>query len=196
MIYLGKFNMRNCDDEKIASILGFRDVKIDNVDDFLTRVRTCIYPVKIQVVNAIRVAGKPHLFFAYINAKKSFEQGQGISDSLELETLLYSSCQRQINKAIDMIGVTPQTSNLAVILFDSGQKEIKDAENMLIKLVLGVRDDSVLKVKERNKCEELMNTFRVTELEMETMTLIGLNRNEALIWLIVERVSLLSVKRY
>jgi len=187
--------MRAVEGGRAISVLGFRDVRIDDVDGFLKKVKASIHPATFQMVDATRVAGKPHLFFAFLNAQRSFEQGRAISETLEMETLLYASGNRQISRAIATLGIKPQTSSIAAMIFASSEEEVKEAEEKLINLVSGVRDDSVLDVEERGKIEDLMEAFGVTELEVKTMTGSGITMSEALTWLIVERVSLLSIKR-
>ena len=175
------------------SILGFRDVKIDDVDVFLKNTKTGVYPATAQIVDATKVAGKLHLFFAFLNAQKSFTQKREVSGNLEMETLLYASCTKQIDKAIDMMGVKPQTSMIAVIIFASDNTEVTDSEMKLMKLVSGARDDRVLEVNGQGKIESLMTAFGVTKLELKTMICSETTVSEALTWLIVERVSLLAV---
>ena len=181
--------------EKAILILGFRNVNIDNVDNFLKNVKTSIYPAIVQIIDATRVAGEAHLFFAFLNAQKSFEDGRAISENLEMETLLFASGNKQISRAIEMLGLKPQTSDIAVIVFVLDKNEVKNVENKLIKVVSGTRDDSVLEIGRRGKIKNLMKTFGVTELELKTVIGSGMKINEALTWLIVERVSLLSIKR-
>lgn len=187
--------MRTVENDKALSILGFRDAKIGEVNDFLKKIKTGIYPAAVQLVDATRIAGATHLFFAFLNAQKSFSQGRAISENLEMETLLYASGQRQISKAIETLGVKPQTSKIAVIIFAQSEEEVKEAEEKLVELVSGTRDDSVLEAKEKSKVESLMKVFEVTELELQTVTGSGTAVEEALTWLIVERASILSIKR-
>lgn len=182
------------EEDKTISIIGFRDVKIDDVNEFLKKIRAEVQPLGVQVLDAEYVAGKPHLYFAFINAKKSFEENQAICDNLEMETLLYASGHRQINRAISMLGIKSQTTKVAVILFGSDEGEVDQAKTKLVKLVEGARDDSVLDVK-KEKIEGLMKTFSITKIEVETMIGIGNNLEDVLTWLIVERGALLPTKR-
>ena len=184
--------MKVTEGDKTISIIGFRDVKIGDVDTFLKKIKASIYPATVQIVDAMKIAGMQHLFFAFLNAKKSFEQGRAISENLEMETLLYASGKRQINKAIEMLGIKSKTSNIAAVLFASKENELEDYESRLTKLVSGVQDDSVLDIKERGKIEALMEIFEVTDLEVKAVTRLGITTNEVLTWLIVERVSLLT----
>ena len=187
--------MRTVEGGKAVSVLGFRNVVVGDVNDFLKKAKTGVYPAAIQMMDATRIAGKTHLFFAFLNAQKSFNQGRAVSENLEMETLLYASGQHQINKAIKMLGVNPQTSDIASIIFAPNEKEIEEAEEKLGKLIPGVRDDSVLCVKGRSKVEALMKTFSVTELELKTIAESSASVEEALTWLIVEKVALLAVRR-
>lgn len=187
--------METAKSDKTISILGFGSVKIGNTVDFLKRVRAGIQPAEVQIIDASCIAGKPHLFFAFLNAEKSFAEKRAISENLAMETLLYASGSRQIRRAIEMLGVKSQTSTVAAIILASDEKEVKQAEEKLSKLIIGVRDDVVLEIESKAKINCLMKTFGVTDLELKTMTSSGIVITEALTWLIVERVSLLSIKR-
>lgn len=186
---------RDIEGGKTASILGFRDVKLDDVDGFLNMVRANIYPATIQMIDAKQVAGERHLFFAFLNAKKSFKQGDAISEKLEVETLLYASGQRQITRAIEMLGIKPLTSDVAAIIIASSEEEVNEAERELTRLVSGVRDDRTLEVRGRCKADNIIKTFGITEPELKAMTWSIASKNEAISWLVVERVSLLAVTR-
>ena len=180
---------------KVISILGFKNVHIDNVDIFLKQIKSTAHPASAQILDAQHVAGKPHLLFAFLNALKSHQSGQAISKNLDMETLLYVSGSRQITRAIEMLGITPHTSTIALIIFALTANEVKEAENKITLLVPGSRDDTVLEVTNQEKYLNLMKTFGVTELEIKTVSGSGLSKYETLTWLIVERVSLLSTKR-
>ena len=186
--------MKGIEENKNISVLGFREIKIVDIDAFFKKIRANIYPATVQIVDADKIAGKSHLLFAFINAQKSFEQHRAISTNLEVETLLYAAGTRQIGKAIDIIGVKLETSCIAVLIFASDEKEAANAQLKLLKLISGVRDDSVLCVKEKDKIEHLQTAFGITQLELEAAKSPETSSNEALTWLIVERVSLVATK--
>ncbi|MFH0748961.1 MAG: KEOPS complex subunit Cgi121 [Candidatus Bathyarchaeota archaeon] len=179
---------------KVISIIGFRSVRIDNVNSFLKKIKETLYPVPVQIVDAMKIAGKLHLVIAFLNTQKSFEEGREISENLEMEILLYAAGTRQISKAIEILGIKPQTTNIAAIIFTSNLKEIEESEEKLLKLFSGIRDDSVLEITNQDKIETLMKTFSVTKLEIDAMTRPETIVSDLLTWLIVERVSLLSIK--
>jgi KEOPS complex subunit Cgi121 len=176
--------------KKFAIILGFRDVKIDDSGELLKEIRRDMSPTTVQLFDADHVAGKPHLFFAALNALKAFEKGRNISEKLEMETLLYASGQRQIDKAIEMLGVRPESSKIALLMIASNEEEAAEAE----KIVLGIRDDKVLEIEGEGKVRDLMEAFGVTRLELETMVESDEERERVLMWLIIERNALLAIE--
>lgn len=182
-------------DNRVISILGFQDIKILDVNGFLEGLKDQIHPITVQIFDADRVAGPGHLFFAYLNAKKAHEQERRISDNLEMEILLYASGQRQIVKAIDIIGVQPHTSSLAVLLSGSSEKELIEAEQLLSAAICGIRNDGVMAVEGREKLRKLQQIYKITQLEMEAMLENGDTITEVMTWLIVERVALLTLNR-
>ncbi|MEM4473885.1 MAG: KEOPS complex subunit Cgi121, partial [Candidatus Bathyarchaeia archaeon] len=102
---------------KYVAFAGFREVRISDVDFFIKEVRSKLDSrVVYQFFNANFVATWKHLFFAVLNALKAFESGSNISRSLAIEILLYASAQRQIQKAMDLIGITPKTTEIAVLV--------------------------------------------------------------------------------
>jgi KEOPS complex subunit Cgi121 len=182
MMRIKKFN-------RFAIILGFKEVIIDDIDAFLKNIRIGMAPTIIQIFNADHIAGKKHLFFATINALKAFEQGRNISNALEMETLLYASGQRQIDKAIEMIGYMPTSTQLAILMITSSQKEAEETEKKIDKFIPGIRDNSVLEILKENKVEELGKIFKISKLELETMAENNIDRGIILMWLIIEHNS-------
>ena len=173
-----------------VSIGGFRDVHAADVDELLSQVGEAAHPSPFQLFDADRVAGWRHLYFAAVNAVNAFEGGTAISRSLAMESLLYASCQDQIDRALELIGVSRETERAALVVF---AKSPVDAERAFsgVSSVLGVADDSVLKV-DGVKFEKIKEAFGVSDLELEA---VGGPREEALTWLVVERGALLSIRR-
>lgn len=186
--------MRINEYNKLAIILGFKDVKINEIDDFLGKIRRKMSPTIVQFFDADYIAGKPHLYFAVLNALKAFEQGRNISEKLEVEILLYASGKRQIDRAIEMIGIKPKTSKIALLILASNVKAAREAEKKAEKNIPGIRDNSVLEIKGEEKVRDLMKTFGVTNLELETVIEHDEDRRIILMWLIMEQNALLTIK--
>src|SRR5881397_2975368 len=96
-------------DETHLLILALANCRITNVEKVLGQIRSSFPKLQIQLMRADRICGKEHLVFAARNASIAFTQPYKRSNSLAVEMLLYTSCQRQISKAIQVIGVTPET---------------------------------------------------------------------------------------
>lgn len=176
--------------EWFVCIGGFRGVAIREVDAFLDRLKTFTSTSIIQVLDAKHVAGYEHLFFAAVNAVKALDSKRGLSKNLGIETLLYASCQDQISTAFQILGVSPETEDLALIVFSKDEREaettFKDAAE-----VIGFEDDQVLEVT-KEKIEILKRIFDISDLELETR---GGESPEALSSIIIERGALLAAHR-
>ena len=91
---------------------------------FLEEFRTETKGAPIQFFDARHVAGPQHLYFAAFNALNVFEKRTNISNNLEVEALLYASAQRQIQKAVEMMGIKQDSTEVAaLIMTEDGQKK-------------------------------------------------------------------------
>lgn len=177
---------------KLVAIAGFRESRISDVTAFIEAVRKRLGPHDFQVLNADHVAGWRHLCFAALNALKAFDQKRNFAGRLDMEMLLYASCQDQITKAFTLVGITPQTSRVAfLMLAESEEEAVKGLES--VEPFLGVLDDSVLEINEE-KFGELKQVFSVSDLELEAITATS-DRYEALTLAVIERCALLGVHR-
>jgi KEOPS complex subunit Cgi121 len=174
--------------DKYVGIIGLR-VNIDDPHSFLEKLKQL--KVEAQALNADLVAGEEHLFVASLCALKAFKDGFNISQNVPVETLLYASGQRQIRKAIDMLGVKPGTSHVALVLVANHPDEIERSVENVLNSTGGVRDDSVLMVTEE-KIDALRKVFEISNQEFESKRGIALER--AIKELIVERSSLLVTR--
>jgi len=169
---------------------GFRTEPVADVDELIELLSAEASPHTFQVFDADRVAGWRHLFFAALNAVKAFRDGYNVSQSLGIEVLVYASCQRQIREAFRIVGVRLGCSRIAFIILSDSAQECVAAYRRCSQL-LGVEDDSVLEVS-GEKLEVIKEVYGVTPQEMESRG--GEAPGEAVSWLIVERMALLSVR--
>jgi KEOPS complex subunit Cgi121 len=151
----------------MIKIIGAKG-NIQDVDSFLKKVSKFIEEndILIQVFDAELIYGKNHLISAYEHAKRAIDRKTNTTNSLEMETLLYSSGERQLKLAIPKMGVKKGSVSIALIFISKSQSKISDKlvseflEELSIK-----RDDSVL---EGN--EDTLNKFGISESEMKTVT--------------------------
>jgi len=180
---------------KFLVIAGFSHVKFENVEDFFKKSKVATGLAQVQVFDAGRIAGWRHLYFATLNAVKAFSDKRNISNRLAVEILLYTSGQRQIQKACEMIGVRPTTSEIAIVIVADNSEIAEASLNEVSRVVNGLRDDAILEVMTEAKFELLKKIFEVTDLEIEAKVEGDSSRVETLVDLIIERVALLAIRR-
>lgn len=178
---------------KYIAITGFKNVKIKDVEEFLKRIlKEKPANVEVQFFDAALVATWQHLYFAVLNALTAFKNKQNISKALAIEIMLYASAQRQIRKAVELIGIKPDSSEIAVIAVGEDPKTVKTALSTVLKNVNAEKDDEVLELTDA-KIKEIQRVFGISNLEIETLAK-GDDLKGALVDLVIERMALLSVQ--
>jgi len=178
---------------KCIAIVGFRDAKIKDVEEFFRIIRKEKQPkVEIQFFNAKFVATWQHLYFAVLNALTAFKNKENISKSLAMETMLYASAQRQIRKAMEILGIKPHTSEIAALIIGEEPETVKSALPAISKHINAQQDDTVLEISEE-KAILVQKTFEISDVELKTvMKKDGLKK--ALTDLVIERMALLATQ--
>lgn len=179
---------------KYIAIAGFRNVRIGNVNGLLDAVRGRIREACVQFFDARGIAGWEHLLFAVLNALRAFESKMNISNSLAIETLLFASAQRQIRKAVELLGIKPESSRVAALIIAETQQGAAEALETVSELIPGERDDSVVELADE-KIEDIKRLFGISDLELRSkLKKEGLEK-QALIDLVIEHVALLATQR-
>ncbi len=182
------------DFDKHIAIAGFRSVIINDVNNFFGQVRERAKDAHIQLFDAKLIAGWEHLYFAVLNALRAFEGRLNISNSFAVEALLYASAQRQISKAVDLLGIKPESPHVAVLVIAETRQGVNAALEIVSQLMSGERDDSVLELTDE-KVEDIRRLFGISDLELEAkLEKKGLEK-EALIDLVIEHMALLVTQR-
>ena len=151
---------------KYFAIAGFINVRIDDFNNFFDQVREKTKDAHIQFLDAGLVAGWEHLYFAVLNALKAFEGGLNISNSLAVEALLYASAQRQISKAVGLLGIKPESPHIAVLVVSETKKRIDTALEIVSQLISAERDDDILELTDE-KVGDIRRLFGISDLELE-----------------------------
>jgi tRNA threonylcarbamoyladenosine modification (KEOPS) complex Cgi121 subunit len=176
--------------KKYVEITGFQNVTIDDAELFLKRIRKGKpQSVDVQFFNATLVATWEHLYFATLNALWAFKNRTNISKKLEIETLLYASAQRQIRKAIELMGFKHESANVAVVIIGKNPQFISSALSSIATLVGAQPDDTVLELS-GNKTRCIKKTFDISEIEIDTI-IEKTGADQALVDLVLERMALL-----
>ncbi len=175
------------------TIVGFRNVQIEDVNAFLEHFRKEDSGASVQFFDAKHVAGPQHLYFAALNALSAFEKNANISNNLAVEALLYASAQRQIKKAVNMLGIKQDSSEVAALIITENRHRKSDYLRLVTKTVPGERDDSALELTAK-KIVVIKKLFGISHLEFEAkLEKKGLEK-EAITDLVIERMALLGTK--
>ncbi len=150
---------------------------IGNIDAFLERVAAfqednCI---AVQVMDASLVFGMVHLLSAANHAVRAFERAKNTASSLATELLVYASGERQISKAIELMGVKEATTGFAFVLVGDGAA--RKADQMILSLEFH-RDDSVLGIEGKDASQFGISGQgqRVQDLILERVALLDLRK--------------------
>jgi len=178
---------------KHVEITGYKNISFSYAEAFLNKDRKIQNQnVEVQFFDADLIATERHLYFAVLNALEAFKNKSNLSRSLAMETMLYASAQRQIQKAISKSGIKPESTNMAAVIISqdpAGLKTVLDA----VTLVLGNNpDESVLKISTQ-KIIRLKETFQISEKELETVTK-DKDGKMALVDLVIEHMALLATQ--
>jgi KEOPS complex subunit Cgi121 len=178
---------------KYVEIAGFRNIGIKDAEEFMKAARKeTPQSTWIQFFDAELVATWQHLYFAVLNALLAFKTKRNISKSLAIEVMLYASAQRQIRKAIQLVGVKCDSSNLAVVVIGESADSVKALLSEVSKHVGKEPDDAVLEIL-NEKVRVISEAFGITETELETVMEKN-NNARALIDLVIEKMALLSTQ--
>jgi len=182
------------DFKRQATIAGFRNVRVKDVNDFFQAVKAKTENVCVQFFDASLVAGWEHLFFAALNALNAFKGKVNISNSLAIETLLYASAQRQIKEAVKLMGIKTTTDRVVVLVLAENQQQTSAILNGVSKLLKGERDDSVVELTD-DKIDGLKEFFKISENEVKAKVKRKGLEKQAVAELVIEHMALLVTQR-
>jgi len=180
---------------KFIVITGFRGAQIADIEKLIKTFRSKTDPnVEFQFFNAKIVASWEHLFFASLNALSAFKNGQNISKNLAVETLLYASAQRQIRKAMELLGLKKGITEIALLIIGEDVDKVKSALINIEKIVNAKRDDGILMISDE-KIETILKSFKISDAEIKAVISQKGDLKEAVKDLIIERMALLAARR-
>ena len=140
-------------------ISGFKH-NITNFTELMININEISKNCTIQLLNADGIAGYEHILHATIHAIKAFEREDNIANDLGLEICVRASAQRQISKALNILGIEEGQVNICAVAVNCN-------ENIMDKLetILGKKDEEVLKPDETI----LKKTYNISDAEIKTM---------------------------
>lgn len=178
---------------KYVEITGFRNVSVDDAEDFVKATRRELpQNSMVQFFDAKLVVTWQHLYFAVLNALLAFKNERNISKSVAVEAILYASAQRQIRKAIDLMGVKCAVADVAVVVIGESVKSVEALLSAVSRHVGAEPDDAVLEIS-KEKAGGIREAFGITDAEFEAVMEKD-DGEKVLVDLVIERVALLATQ--
>ena len=174
--------------------LAFAKVSVPDPEQTLKQLRSISSEAEVQLVKADLIGGPEHLQFAARNALHSFSGPHRRSKSLAVELLLYISCQRQIAKAIKLLGVDSKDSRVALVALSGSKDAILKMDRLASSMINGERDESLIEIGSKQKMDLLQRSYGITGTEMESTRTVGEADSSVLKRLIIERSALLDIR--
>jgi KEOPS complex subunit Cgi121 len=137
-------------------IAGFK-ADIKSVPDVLNRVRDIAGKGTLQLLQAQGVAGTEHLLHSTLQAILAFDRNENFSQDLGLEICLRASGQRQISRAIQLLGITEGKQALCAVMVGCQEDTFSELEK-----ILGPQDNTVLKADS----EKLKQIYKISDPEL------------------------------
>jgi tRNA threonylcarbamoyladenosine modification (KEOPS) complex Cgi121 subunit len=110
-----------------------------------------------------------------------------------METLLYAAAERQITRAVELVGIGATSSDVAVLIIGKEPRKMESALSMVSKNIGGQRDERVLELS-KDKVATIRRVFSISKAELRTV----MEKNDAdkaMTDLVVERMALLATQR-
>jgi tRNA threonylcarbamoyladenosine modification (KEOPS) complex Cgi121 subunit len=181
-------------DGKFVAVSAFKTPANVDPSHIFKSLRTAIPDANVQFFDGRRVAGKEHLEIATISALHAFKAGTNISRSVEMETLLYASAQRQIDVAISRLGVTRDAKTVAFVALSDTRDGVDTLEDRIAQLVGTEMNNALLDEWSEEKVTEIMKIYEIEAVELEAITMPDHETKDAVKKAVIERVALLSTR--
>jgi KEOPS complex subunit Cgi121 len=102
-----------------------------DIGQILDKNRTKFGILASQLFDNNYIWGFRHIYSAVWHALKAWKNDRMISKTLSIEVLIYAAAQRQIKKAIDLLGVKKTTKDVTGILLGKTSQDLINASNQL-----------------------------------------------------------------
>lgn len=152
-----------------VGIAEIKNSKVPRTDELIEIAQTPYKGViAVQLLNADLVSGVGHLLSAAQNAVNAWKGKYMVSRSLDIEILVYSSAQRQISRAINIMGVQDGLETVAVVAVGENKEDVRACVE-LIQEKIGEETEPMFAPSEE-RLERVAKEFHVTKQEIQSIT--------------------------
>ena len=138
-----------------------------------------------QIFDARFIAGKAHLAHAAKLALTAQSTRRNLTSSLGLELVCWAAGARQINLALERVGLREGSIEVAILTLGRSREAVRRAQADIFSEFGIKRDDSTLELTPE-KARSLQSIFSISEKELEVAPIEKL---------VLERIALLSLER-
>ncbi len=186
-------------EENIVGIFGCTLLIPSSTESLLSKSQRLADDMKatLQLVDAERIASPLHLLFATHHALQAFHQCTQRANTVGMELLRYAASQRQITRALDILGVTDSTTQVGGVLLGGSQESLRLIYLKLLSEIGAEDTPQVLEINSSAKAEAIQLAFDLgsTELEAILATDSPVDRYHAITKLVYERCALLAIEK-
>jgi len=162
----------------IELIAGKSNKNKDFLLSYASRINT-EKGIKLQFIDANKVFGIDHIKSAFEKAVRAFNNDENVSDSLLTEIMLYISGCRQIQEAVELIGLNDESDSIIVISESSEDSLTGITDALNIK-----EEKSLLSAVDKDP-----RTIGISEEEINTVP------EDKIMDLVLERVAGVDIKK-
>ena len=146
-----------------------------------------------QFLDSTLIAGAGHLLSAAQNALNAQLGGYPIARSLDVEIILYASCQHQIGIALNTLGVKDELESVTLVVVGDTEEIVQDIFTRAISII--GHEISPSFVASASRFETIMTHFGIGIEELDAISSSSkiAHRFEALTKCIASRVSMVSL---
>ena len=119
----------------------------------------CCDGVVIQLIDAKGIGGKRHVLQGTIQAIKAFQRGTNLANDLGIELCIRISAQRQISKALKVLGLHEGKMDICVVMIDCPDYFVDELNDMFSK------NDDVFKPD----IEYLKGLYNISDKQFDSM---------------------------
>ncbi|KXB02264.1 hypothetical protein AKJ44_00915 [candidate division MSBL1 archaeon SCGC-AAA261F17] len=171
---------------RVLAITGAH-AHVEDVESVIRKVRKISRANEVvsQIFNAKHIAGRQHLIHAARLALIAQEEGRNFADSQSIELTCWTAGLRQINQALERVGLRKGSAEVAILTIGGKVEKVKKAREEILHELGAKQGEGVLDLTPEKE-PTLIRDFGISESELEVANLQSL---------VLERVALLSLER-
>lgn len=112
-----------------------------------------------------------------------------------MEILLFISANRQINEAIRLVGLTPDTRRTAALLIAGSEDKASGAADLLGRVLKQSSSDALMEDWSAERVKNVLSLYGIGSKELRATIRINEAKEQAIERLAIERSALLAVRK-